>query len=138
VWCLVFNRKLCLGKYLHVSMLQLKYALFYTRYSRTVTIWGKMLTTHLHLMQQLSMTKATPLLPLHLRICTVYCNLDSANPFHSRLCLIWADVLQSKSFPCSFWWSWYDIQTVTWHSVIISTYSVPGLTVRNVNTVIQQ
>jgi len=32
----------------------------------TVTIWNMMLTTHLHLMQQLRMTKATPLLPLHM------------------------------------------------------------------------
>jgi len=29
----------------------------------TVRIWDMMLTTHLHLMQQLRMTKATPLLP---------------------------------------------------------------------------
>lgn len=37
----------------------------------TVTIWDMMLTTQLHLMQQLRMTKATPLLPLHMYICIV-------------------------------------------------------------------
>jgi len=37
----------------------------------TVTIWDMMLTTHLHLMQQLRMTKATPLPALHTYICIV-------------------------------------------------------------------
>ena len=51
--------------------IKISYIFILPKVAGAVTIWDMMLTTHLHLMQHLRMTTATPLLPLHMYICIV-------------------------------------------------------------------
>ena len=79
--------------------------------AETVTVWDMMLTTHLHLMQQLRMTKATPLLPLHMYICIVKSWFCKSRLFKVLLNRSWCVVV--KIISMLNWWSGYDTQTVT-------------------------